>query len=71
MWEKVKAFLKERMTKHFIVTQFADFIIVIIIFLGVSGIVRMRCCLWAVGIYAFISLIMRVCKIIRKIKRGE
>lgn len=71
MWEKVIAFLKERMTKRFIITQFADFIIAIIIFLGVSGKVRIQYCLWAVGIYALISLVIRVCKIIGKVRRGE
>lgn len=71
MHGRVKEFLKKHFTKRFIVIQLADIVIAVIIFMALSGVVKLSYCFIAVGIYAAISLVIWIVKVGKKIRKGE
>lgn len=70
MKEKIKDSLRKNLTKRFWAVQVADIVVVIAIFLSLSGKIPMGACLLLIGAYALVALTMQIIKVIKKIRAG-
>lgn len=66
MIERIREYIKRKMTFRFICIQATDIAITVIIVLALSGIIRWSYCYAALGAYGAVSFVLWISKVWRK-----